>query len=298
MAPEIPENWHELLPAPSVVADESIFEGIDDDPNRRSLHWTYTLQRDPASVQAVYERMASITGAQRAEIGILYPEIDNIGEPPFFGIIINANQQEDGLYEEAPADSIQVGGANLPLIVRRGYFNANQRAAGVGSTSYWATSRIDSAPPRPSGWITARHCATAVARAHSGRVVDWAPGCIDAALVAWPLHAPAITKTVSPYDKLYPGQEVNLDLASTTKARIVGVEVGLEPLRPASPFPLRFSMNAHGVSGDSGSKVCTNDSQPLGIYLGIFEFGHPDNWLGYGQSLKQLATIMKMEIYR
>lgn len=69
-------------------------------------------------------------------------------------------------------------------------------------------------------------------------------------------------------------------------------------MRRSSRFPLRFSFNATGTPGDSGSLIIGRPcGEPMGIYLGSFTSAKTGARSGIGLALTQLAYHMDLEVY-
>ena len=66
-------------------------------------------------------------------------------------------------------------------------------------------------------------------------------------------------------------------------------------------FPLRFSLNQAGVTGNSGAYITEASSgDPLGVYLGAFlpanaQPGQAAS--GYGLAIYQLESMMNLKVY-
>ena len=84
-----------------------------------------------------------------------------------------------------------------------------------------------------------------------GSVVDRAPECLDAALVdVGAAGGGAVQAFATPAT----GGAVDMDLSNPVAATILDVATNLG-VRRSSRFPQRFSVNAAGIPGDSGSLI-------------------------------------------
>jgi hypothetical protein len=267
------------------------------------LGWTIAMTEQPEVIEQIEAVMATVPFASRAAIGLLSPEVDReITRPPYFGVIIYADAVR-GFDDESLDRTITASGTDFAVVVRRGTFAPHRGAwlnipSGQGRVAYWAHSRRR----RCAGWVTAGHVAANLANLYAGQVVDRAPSCLDAALVD--LGQRGLGAPVAAYQAICANLDVELDLPTPIRARVLDVEAGLHLLTWSSRFPLRLSVNAHGSHGDSGSRVTealTGTRDPLGIYLGAFQPAVPTNfaggWAGYVLALCQLEKLIGLEIY-
>jgi len=242
--------------------------------------------------EEVWARARGVPAFRWSAVGLLHPEIDHaIGEDdPPFGVILYAEDQY-GEQEES-LDGLAFEEVVLPIVVRYG---AYEEQVGVpspmnhGRLACWATSRKG----RRAGWLTARHVADHPAMAAQGTVVDRAPECLDAALVA---VGPAGSGSIQGLATPAVGGTVELDLSTPRAATILDVATNLGVQR-SSRFPLRFSFNSAGVPGDSGSLVIgTPCGEPMGVYLGAFTSAAGAR-SGIGLALTQLNYLIDLEVY-
>jgi hypothetical protein len=286
--------WYELLPEAEArrrLEREEIALWPDITPGEAvGLGWALLVSDRE---EEVWSRAREVPGFRWSAVGLLDPELDRElrGDEPPFGVILYAEdeQGEQGrrkeslVFEEIP----------LPVVVRPGGYTDQRSASpllGHGRLACWATSRRGAR----SGWLTARHVADHPAMSAVGSVVDRAPECIDAAVVdVGVVGGGSVQALATPA----PGGKVDVDLPIPLTATILDVATNLG-VRRSSRFPMRFSVNAAGVAGDSGSLMrglpC---GEPLGLYLGSFAPVGVSTRSGIGLALTQIEYFMDLEVY-
>lgn len=305
---EPPGDWHAGLPrADSWLERYGAADTIRDPEMQLSLGWTLALTEQMQVIEEVEAVMATVPYARRAAIGLLSPEMDHeIIWPPYFGVIIYGDAAPGFEVAEPIGRTIATEGAEFPIVVRRGAFVSHAVTvptvrAGQGRVAYWARSRVGRQGVTREGWLTAEHAADNLAVAHAGQVVDRAQHCLDAALVDFG-NRPGQVPRVAAYNAICATLPVEIGLPTPVRAQVIDVEASLHLLRWSSRFPLRFSMNAHGKLGDSGSRITedqTGNDTPLGIYLGAFDPSKPTSTggkAGYGLALCQLEQLIGLEV--
>jgi hypothetical protein len=303
---EPPSDWTDGLPPADDWLDRyGLAEAAGADPAvRLSLGWTVALTEQPEVIEQIEAVMAAVPFARRAAIGLLSPELDHeITRPPYFGVIIYADAADGFEFSEPLQQTISANGTNFAAVVRRGAFVPHRGTLpkmqpGQGRVAYWGHSRRGQC----KGWVTAEHVADNLAYQHGGQVVDRAQPCLDAALVDLPQSGGGAP--IAAYQAICATLDVELDLPTPITAQVIDVEAGLHLMKWSSRFPLRFSVNAHGKLGDSGSRIVetkTGRNTPLGIYLGAFEPVKPTTAAGgkagYALALSQLEKLITLEIY-
>jgi len=266
-------------------------DGLDPPPVFRSLAWTVAISARQDELAAA---MSRTPGARYTAVGFLdrSRERQIPGTFPGFGVIVYTDDTGDtaaapaGRLEPITADDVP-----FTVVTRPGLFSAESTVGHrpAGQVACWATSRRGAR----QGWLTARHCASAL-----GRVVDSAPDCTDAALVS---TGKARAGTVrSAFAGLAAGLTVDMHLGSQARvATVLDVSTDFGMLK-SGKFPLRFSTDQAGKPGDSGSLLTEKASaDPLGIYLGSFvPAANPTGpKAGVGLSIYQLEQMMDLEVY-
>jgi len=186
----------------------------------------------------------------------------------------------------------------LPVVVRRGTWQQHQWTQAPppmtpgAQLACWATSRGGAS----QGWLTARHAASGL-----GSLVDAATDCTDAALVSVG-PAPLVSKpATAAYRSLAAGVSAEMHFSQGPLTAMV-LDVSSDFGIFKSPkFPLRFSLNQAGISGNSGAFITeVSAGQPLGVYLGAFlPASAPPGQTpsGYGLAIYQLESMMNLEVY-
>jgi hypothetical protein len=288
-------SWHEQLPADQALArleSEGDRLGLWPDisnAERIGLGWALLVSDRE---EDVWSRARDVPGFRWSAVGLLSPEVDgDLGtdEPPF-GIILYAEDDQTegvGRRESMAFDEIQ-----LPVVVRPGTYEEHRGAQPMphGRLACWATSRSRAR----SGWLTARHVADHPAMSGVGRVVDRAPECLDAALVDIGAVGGGLPQSLA---MPCANATVDIDLRHLSRAVILDVATNLG-VRNSSRFPLRFTFNAAGVPGDSGSLIVGRPcGEPMGLYLGAFTSAETVKRSGVGLALTQLSYHMNLEVY-
>lgn len=286
-------DWYEQLPrgeAQARLEREEIALWPNISPGEAvGLGWSLLVSDRE---EEVWERARHVPGFRWSAVGLLDPEVDRElgGEEPRFGVILYA--EDDQAEQGGRQDDLAFEEIQLPVVVRYGTYEDHRSrppSIGHGRLACWATSRRG----LRRGWLTARHVADHPAMSSVGSVVDRAPECLDAALVdVGPAGGGAPRSLATPAV----GGTVDLNLSTPCSGTILDVATNLG-VRRSSRFPLRFSVNAAGNRGDSGSLIIgTPCGEPLGLYLGAFKSARGAR-SGVGLALIQIEYFMGLEVY-
>jgi hypothetical protein len=128
-------------------------------------------------------------------------------------------------------------------------------------------------------------------------MLDVAPGAVDAAVVELPgaPAAPWTQRMLNPYIAPLLPVTVQRPRGSALQTQVVDVNNTFQVFNVAT-IPIQFSLARYGQPGDSGSLVCDDRGQAIGIYIGKLAdlLGRQ---LGFAQHLFQVSEIMQgMEV--
>lgn len=278
----------QLPPIPAIRRLESapadLLEGLSTE-DQIALGWSLLVSDRE---EQLWERGRLVPGLRWCAVGLLHPELDQGIDHVVLGAILYADTV-DGTGSFDQLESLRVDEWSVPVRVRRGTLqdHAPQPLPG-GRLACWATTRGGAL----EGWLTARHVATSPPNAGAAVLVDQAPECLDAAIVRIGQRGLGAPK---PAVLPIPGSNVHLDLGAPIAARVLDVATNLGVAR-SSRFPLRFSINAAGVRGDSGGLI-TSGSDPVGLYLAAFTPAGGAQRAGVGLAISQLEHFMTMEVH-
>jgi hypothetical protein len=284
-------DWYEQLPRDAALRrlEEAPLELWPDitDAERIGLGWALLVSDRE---EELWERSRAVPGFRWSAVGLLDPEVDReLVDGPPFGVILYA-EDERGDEEGRAVDAMWFEEIALPVVVRTGRYEDHQfrggSIGGSGRAACWATSRGGTR----EGWLTAKHVARVLG---PGVAVDYAPECIDAALVDLGGRGGG-----APHDLALPavGGMVDLHFARAIRGTILDVSTNLG-VRRSRYFPLRFSVNAWGVPGDSGGLMIGQPcGEPMGLYLGAFTDASGAR-AGVGLALVQVKDFIDLEVY-
>ena len=278
---------------------------------RKSVGWTALIGEAMDSVDL---RSRNVTGFHYAAAGLMDDSVDlglEYADGRRFGVILYCDafgRDVGAVREQVPYQVFEPVRVNadmaFPVTVRPGNWRDSSSssaggsppsAAGLGQLACWVTTRSR----KHAGWLTAAHAAPLL-----GAVLDAAGACTDAAVVAGPM--PAGLAHATAYRGVAATVQVLMWLhGGLRQATVLDVSTDFD-IYTSPRFPVRFSLNVAGVSGDSGGYIeqlssPTSGRSPVGIYLGAFvpstaPTGQAPS--GYGLALYQLEHSMQMEIYR
>jgi hypothetical protein len=247
------------------------------------LGWTLLVE-DRA--EQILDRAPGVPGFRWAAAALLDPEVDRDfdRQSQGFGVIFYV---DDPHAERLRLEDIEIEGTALPIILRPISYEEHASIPSIpdGTVTCWATTAEGSR----EGWLTARH----VALAGGYEMADCGRECIDAALVRLADEGGgSVARAVRP--SVAARVEIQGPHPSVATVLDVAIELGISA---SSYFPLRFSTDAVGVEGDSGSLIVADPCrEPVGIYLGSARLDSGRS-SGIGLAIWQLERLMKMEVY-
>lgn len=265
----------------------------------RTLFWALRLMQQREPVQRAWR---AVPGAHRVAYGFLDPD----HEQNAFGVIIFAAPHVDGPQEPLELEPLLVDDHRFPVVVRR-VAERVHAGSGVphpaaGSATIWARSRLATRPVGP-GSLTAKHVTGHTLGAPipmscgcTGRVVDVAPPCIDAAMVTCSCATQSLT-TVSTLTLVPPGIPVEFSGSRTgrvsTTVTATSDQLGIYG---APAFPIHLVLATQGTRGDSGALVTeTVTNRATGLYIGEYR-NNKGVTGGIAQHIEQVCRIMDMEL--
>jgi hypothetical protein len=285
-------SWYERLPsapAASRLEREELAPWPDITPGERiGLGWSLLVSDRE---EEVWERARGVPRFRWPAVGLLSPEVDLgiSGDDLPFGVILYAEASPNEGEQRLPG--LAFDDVELPVVVRYGHYQEHGPVPLIphGRLACRATTRNG----RFQGWVTARHVAEHPLMATVGTVLDSAPECLDAALVDIGTSWGGVPQSLATPAN---GGTVELEFSAIQRATILDVATNLG-VQYSSRFPLRFSFNAAGQHGDSGSLITAIPcGEPLGIYLGAFT-SRTGARTGVGLAFSQLAVLIDLEVY-
>jgi hypothetical protein len=263
-----------------------------DDNLLRSWYWTLRLS-EAVGLGAGGSRPP---GFQWASVGMIQPDESDLGK---FGVIFYTDASVSELGPSA-REPISIEGNQFPVVVRTISIELHTRSIDWprdGSVSR-ARTRVGTQYQR-EGWLTAAHVVEGADHVYyedgsTGRVIDLAPGCIDAALTEGP--------EVNPNPQVLPilgAVTTGVNCTFTGKSgcypgTVLDVCVPFGVLT-ASSLPARVALSQSGQPGDSGSRVDEMTTPVIGCYLGKFTRGDNGDVAGLAQAAIQLSALMQIE---
>jgi len=282
-----PDWWHRLSLAPEGTLPP-------DTPGTRdvliSLGWTVALS---AREEEILMIARTVPFFRYWAVGLLHPSVDAGLDEEWrrFGVILYADGAEPDPGDASLRGSITFAEreAVFPVVVRRGVYTPGAPpAVPGGKLACWAHWRQGTR----RGWLTARHV---IAGMPGSQVVDQAADCVDAALVDIAPHPP--NPSPASLSAAVPRAQLPVDLEFATPVNTAVLDVSGTLGINSAKFPMRFSTQAAGVGGDSGSLI-TEGGLPFGLYLGHFNPARsPGSHSGVGLALSQLKTLVDLEVF-
>ena len=203
--------------------------------------------------------------------------------------------------------SLEIDNERFPVVVRPIWQELQQPSVlpADGASSCWIQTRTWTTEPRGPGGLTARHVVDGVPIGGSvplddgtfGKLLDVAPGAIDAAVVELP-NAPTGRRNpleVNPYIAPLLPVTLRIPHGTTIETNVVDVSNTFRVFNEPS-IPVQFSLSRFGRPGDSGSLICDEHDRAAGIYIGKLA-DLQGRQLGFAQLLYQVGEVLEgMEI--
>jgi len=269
--------------------------GTLDETRWRTILWTLALQNSFTEQQWGLK----IPGFRFASIGFADPET----EEDAFGIMAYTQAWS----QKGERRSFDLGGASFPVIVRPSFEEFHgwpEVHPALGTAGCWARSRKTGFSNQVAV-LTAKHVVgeippgTSVNTTHGvGKLLDLAPGSIDAALVVPP--ASVTPNLEGPLETLrYVAQWTDVQFTGMGSRKIIPTKVTEVWFRDINHpgVPARIFLAKGGSRGDSGALVVDKQGRGVAIYMGFEVNTATERAEGLCQHLDQAASLLECDLY-